>query len=299
MEEQSIMETIRIAVIAVLVGLAAGAQADGDDVIAYVLNTRGVVEWRDAPDGVFKTLDPGVWLPAKAFVRTGEKSQCMLQYSDNSVTQVGENQGFDVGARSGLVRGRTSSLWGAVQRLVDKSSGEMTPVAAARSIGDITPLRALVPRSGVVGTELVMSWEGGSPEAAYQVSIRDDQGLVVWSATAAGNRRMTVNLDEARITRGREYTWRVAQNEAKADGNFRRLSGEEEKTLEKERKKWERQNLRGLDNDVRHAARAIFYLDNALYADAEREVCEAMKAAPDPSVYEPLLDALHRLGSAS
>ena len=265
--------------------------------IAFVLSCRGGVEMKPADGTMYEILKPGAWLGPKAYIKTGDSSQVCLQYDDNQVVRIKGNQGYDVGARTGLERAKEATgIWGVIDRVINTAKGDMPAKAGVRSARP-EPLVARMPRGGkIMGGELPLAWGGGIQAKTYTVCIAKDDGEVVWTRKVSGT-STALQLNHAPLQPGNSYSWYVNQEAvgtlAPASAKFYHLSQSEEKAARKAAKKFARENYRGLDDAAKHAAMANYYASKGLCVEAEREAKMAMARAENKEAFAVLLAGLH------
>jgi len=301
--ETRVMALVLVVCLGTLAAVGAEEQSSAPAPVAFVLSCRGVTEYRVAEDTDFETLNPGTWLEARAFIRTGADGRVVLQYSDNAVVRVEANQGYQVGSRTAQDRPQTTGFWAAVNRMVNQVTGDRPAVAGVRgfepSKACVEPRVAFVPRGGdVIGFKLDLRWAGGMPDVPFTVTVTDTQGAIIIEQETA-QRHLEINLSNIPAVRGQTYTWSVRQpkvaNLAPAIGKFYWVALPKEQELRDAIREWSEKNTEGLDEDARRASLALFYIGNGLYAEADKELIAAIGAAKDPAIYAPLRKALYTI----
>ncbi len=277
--------------------------ADNEDEkpVAYVLSSSGVVEWRPSPDLGWDRLKSGQWLVKTVVVRTDDNAEAQLLYKDDSKVRIEESEIYNVGSRKTSSRQKKSGMWAMLQRIVDQGiSGKVGGVAAVRGgTNEPLDLDTLVPRSGyVMETVTDFKWTEGIGGGPYAVSIKDKSGRILWSSTSDTPSRR-IFLSHLPLKRGKSYIWEVSQTNNKdqkpVTASFEWMKEKQENSVRDKREKVIEETKYAPTAD-KHFALALFYIDNDLFVDAERELLAAAKATGYPQIsYKMLLESIYAL----
>ena len=273
------------------------AAAEFDNSAAYVLACHNPAEWRESDSSSWQELEPGLWLPASASLRTGHEGQIDLLFPDNAVAAITQDQTYSIRARKAVDRPGRTGFWKALTGLLSSfiPGGDPGKAAGVRSLtpGQAEKIQLTLPvNASLVGPSIVLRWSGGLPDKPFRLSLQSKDKTPKAGWESAG---YETTFDRARynLQDGTTYYWTVAQEGQTAPmrETFHIVSKSEAKKLGAELDVWMK-DCGSLSPAGQHVMRGLFYAQRHYAVDALVAFQTAANAAGNPEAYAQLVKAL-------
>jgi hypothetical protein len=259
------------------------ADAAGEELVAYVLETEGAVEYKPSRNANFQSLRAKESLTGEAHIRVGSNGFARLLYTDHSQKRIEANQSYNVGARTAKKIKSDGGLLGFATRPAAVRGGGMQFKQ---------PLAATMPRaSDVIGDAVTLRWRDGGKTDEFEVIVFAVDGSERIRIRTM-ERSCDVTSEAVDGKRGETFRWTVAavgKGAAVEGGSFVWIAEAKETEI--------LDGAKGLDAPAdaagTHVARAFYFESHGLFCEAERELMAAATFAADQEGYMGLLSALY------